>query len=283
MITCTQNEIPNEFLCPITLDIMRDPVICSDNFTYERSAILQIKNSISPLTRQPIDKNNLISNVKLKELIHNFCQENKIILSPLDQLYEPTFKLNVLKDISNDYNYFTASVFCYKNIIGLKIKGLFENQNEIRYIYNNFSTYSNKFNILCGIVGNICAFDVEFVATLNEDVDLNNEDIDLNIDYLEEDVLFEYNGILQKYCAITLLKQNDEITGFNVLNVFSSNEEIERYLNNASNNYNDIYIIEIGKWTPILRKSNLNLDLDNYAGQELNKYIGKYLKSLSVL
>ena len=51
-------NIPNEFLCPISLEIMRDPVICKDGHTYERAVILKWleTNSVSPLTRTPISK-----------------------------------------------------------------------------------------------------------------------------------------------------------------------------------------------------------------------------------
>ncbi|NBV88156.1 MAG: hypothetical protein EBR88_01365, partial [Betaproteobacteria bacterium] len=31
-------SVPNEFLCPITMMIMRDPVIISDGYSYERAA-----------------------------------------------------------------------------------------------------------------------------------------------------------------------------------------------------------------------------------------------------
>ena len=51
--------IPKEFLmCPITMDIMIDPVICDDGFTYEKKAILQIIDGKSPLTRQTINLKN---------------------------------------------------------------------------------------------------------------------------------------------------------------------------------------------------------------------------------
>ena len=36
-------EPPQEFLCPITLQVMRDPVVCPDGFTYEKSAVLEWK------------------------------------------------------------------------------------------------------------------------------------------------------------------------------------------------------------------------------------------------
>ena len=51
-----KEEVPDYFLCPITGDIMEDPVICIDGYTYERNAIekwLQ-NNHTSPMTRQSL-------------------------------------------------------------------------------------------------------------------------------------------------------------------------------------------------------------------------------------
>lgn len=67
---------PTEFICPITLNIMDDPVICEDGYTYEREAILRLPNSISPMTRQTINKNNLIPNRGLKDAIERFKSTN---------------------------------------------------------------------------------------------------------------------------------------------------------------------------------------------------------------
>jgi len=50
--------LPDEFLCPITFDKLRDPVVASDGNTYERHAIqavLQSPNPRSPLTREPLE------------------------------------------------------------------------------------------------------------------------------------------------------------------------------------------------------------------------------------
>jgi hypothetical protein len=67
--------IPNEYLCPLTLEIMIDPVLACDGHTYERDAILQIRGSLSPMTRQPIDKTNLIPNRALKNSILRYNEE----------------------------------------------------------------------------------------------------------------------------------------------------------------------------------------------------------------
>ena len=68
---------PEEFICPITLDIMSDPVLCEDGYTYERKAIMSIRNSLSPMTRQPIDIQKLLPNRALKDCIQRYKQSKK--------------------------------------------------------------------------------------------------------------------------------------------------------------------------------------------------------------
>jgi hypothetical protein len=65
-------QVPEQFVCPITLDIMKEPVICEDGNTYEKEAIMALKKPISPLTSQPINLKNLIPNRVLKELIQQY-------------------------------------------------------------------------------------------------------------------------------------------------------------------------------------------------------------------
>ena len=66
--------VPDEFLCPITLLLMNDPVIGSDGQTYERSAIMQWlrTNRQSPLTRQPMTIESLKPNYALKSAIARY-------------------------------------------------------------------------------------------------------------------------------------------------------------------------------------------------------------------
>jgi hypothetical protein len=68
---------PNEFLCPITLTLMHDPVIGPDGHSYERSAILQWlqTNPHSPLTRQPMTAQMLQTNYSLKTAIERYTHE----------------------------------------------------------------------------------------------------------------------------------------------------------------------------------------------------------------
>lgn len=66
--------VPDEYLCPITLLLMNDPVIGSDGQTYERFAITQWlrTNRQSPLTRQPMTIESLKPNYALKSAIARY-------------------------------------------------------------------------------------------------------------------------------------------------------------------------------------------------------------------
>lgn len=71
------SAIPKEFCCPITLDLMSDPVIVSTGQTYDRSSITQwldeghrtCPNSGLMIT----DTDTFVSNQALLNLIHNWC------------------------------------------------------------------------------------------------------------------------------------------------------------------------------------------------------------------
>jgi Mg-chelatase subunit ChlD len=76
--------IPSEWKCSITLEIMKEPVICSDGHTYEREAIEQwlITNNNSPMTRLPIDRYTLTPNIALRNLIQEGQNSTKITSIP---------------------------------------------------------------------------------------------------------------------------------------------------------------------------------------------------------
>jgi len=69
-------KIRDEFMCPITYELMREPVVASDGHTYEKSAIEKwLKtNHTSPRNGEPID-GQLIPNMNLKKLIQDIIQE----------------------------------------------------------------------------------------------------------------------------------------------------------------------------------------------------------------
>eukprot|EP00210_Caulerpa_lentillifera_P006973 g6668.t1 len=66
-----QTELDHCIICPITMEVMKDPVITADGHTYERRAIEQWlgRKRISPLTRQPMSSSALIPNMAMRHLI----------------------------------------------------------------------------------------------------------------------------------------------------------------------------------------------------------------------
>jgi len=72
---------PEDFLCPINLEIMRDPVIVATGQTYERVAIarwLEGGHDTCPKSGQKLPHLRLIPNYALKNLITQWCLENNV-------------------------------------------------------------------------------------------------------------------------------------------------------------------------------------------------------------
>uniref|UniRef100_A0A914UTW8 WD repeat, SAM and U-box domain-containing protein 1 n=1 Tax=Plectus sambesii TaxID=2011161 RepID=A0A914UTW8_9BILA len=66
------DEVPHEFRCPITHDVMLDPVIAADGYTYERRAItdwMRKGHRTSPMTNALLPHADLTPNRMLKMLI----------------------------------------------------------------------------------------------------------------------------------------------------------------------------------------------------------------------
>ena len=58
------------YCCPITQELMRDPVIDTEGNSYERAAIVKwlAKSPTSPLTRTRLTVDSLVSNLSLRDL-----------------------------------------------------------------------------------------------------------------------------------------------------------------------------------------------------------------------
>ena len=71
MKSSTKSDTETEdLICPITLQIFRDPVVAADGRTYERAAIVQwiAEHGTSPFIRQPLNVNELQADDYLKNL-----------------------------------------------------------------------------------------------------------------------------------------------------------------------------------------------------------------------
>ncbi|KAG2673499.1 hypothetical protein I3843_13G081800 [Carya illinoinensis] len=73
--------IPEDFRCPISLELMTDPVIVSTGQTYERSCIekwLDAGHGTCPKTQQTLSSTALTPNYVLRSLIAQWCETNGI-------------------------------------------------------------------------------------------------------------------------------------------------------------------------------------------------------------
>ncbi|KAI4330751.1 hypothetical protein MLD38_029008 [Melastoma candidum] len=89
LVAIKQTEIPSrvpippDFCCPLSLELMTDPVIVASGQTYERAFIrnwLDMGLTVCPKTRKPLAHTNLIPNYTVKALIANWCERNDVKL-----------------------------------------------------------------------------------------------------------------------------------------------------------------------------------------------------------
>lgn len=72
--------IPSHFRCPISLDLMKDPVTLSSGITYDRENIekwIEDGNQTCPVTNQVLTSFDQIPNHSIRKLIQDWCVENK--------------------------------------------------------------------------------------------------------------------------------------------------------------------------------------------------------------
>ena len=69
-----------QWVCPLTLEVFRDPVVAADGHTYERASIeswLAIKGT-SPLNGEPLKHCFVADNVAVRSMIEQWVEENHV-------------------------------------------------------------------------------------------------------------------------------------------------------------------------------------------------------------
>lgn len=80
------SEPPNSFICPITQEVMRDPVVCALGHSYERRAIERwlLDHDTSPKSNQVLPHKHLTPNLNLRQAIAELG--NSQTITPLPSL-----------------------------------------------------------------------------------------------------------------------------------------------------------------------------------------------------
>lgn len=85
--------IPADYFCPLSLNLMEDPVIVASGRTYERAYIrkwLEMGLTVCPITRQVLVHTSMIPNYTCRALISNWCETKKVELSHvMNSINEP--------------------------------------------------------------------------------------------------------------------------------------------------------------------------------------------------
>ncbi|KAI3472295.1 hypothetical protein Pfo_030119 [Paulownia fortunei] len=101
-------EVPAYFICPISLEIMKDPVTAISGITYDRESIehwlFKRNNTTCPVTKQPLPRDSdLTPNHTLRRLIQAWCSVNAT--NGIDRIPTPKaplskiYVINLIRDL----------------------------------------------------------------------------------------------------------------------------------------------------------------------------------------
>ena len=130
---------PNEHLCPITMSVMRDPVVAADGHSYERAAILEHfrtggASARSPITGAPLPNQSLFDNLALRTMIGDWRPGRQSEPSELDTRDARSIAQRVREEFNRNAPLLNAA------------KG----QNIVAFLGNTGSGKSTLINFLAG-------------------------------------------------------------------------------------------------------------------------------------
>lgn len=112
-------EVPSHFLCPISMQLMKDPVIVSTGITYDREHIekwlLTCKNKFCPVTKQALSEDtDPTPNHTLRRLIQSWCILNNFDRIPTPK--QPIDRSQMLKLLNEAKKSPQNRIECLKNL-----------------------------------------------------------------------------------------------------------------------------------------------------------------------
>uniref|UniRef100_A0A0C9S7I6 RING-type E3 ubiquitin transferase n=1 Tax=Wollemia nobilis TaxID=56998 RepID=A0A0C9S7I6_9CONI len=158
---------PDDFKCPISLELMSDPVILCTGQTYDRSSIqrwLEAGKRICPNTTMPLNDTKLIPNYALRSLISQWAQTHGVDLKrPAAALSPPGGRPNALghetlktlealvKTLANNRNRHNSSCISFVRDAVREIRTLAKQNRETRLRLVEAGTVAKMLPLLsCG-------------------------------------------------------------------------------------------------------------------------------------
>ncbi|XP_059316537.1 U-box domain-containing protein 18-like [Lycium ferocissimum] len=122
----------DDFRCPITLEIMSDPVTIASGHTYDRSSILRwfrAGNSTCPKTGERLTSIDLVPNLALKVLIKQYRSANGVLFVETARRNRDAFESAATSSVANEQAMKLLASF----LVGRLVAGTFEKQNKAAF------------------------------------------------------------------------------------------------------------------------------------------------------
>lgn len=122
----------DDFRCPITLEIMSDPVTIASGHTYDRSSIMKwfrAGNSTCPKTGERLTSIDLVPNLALKLLIKQYCSANGIPFVETGRRNRDAVKFVGSSSVANEQAMKLLASF----LVGRLVAGTMEQQNKAAF------------------------------------------------------------------------------------------------------------------------------------------------------
>ncbi|KAK7252030.1 hypothetical protein RIF29_35711 [Crotalaria pallida] len=179
-------QVPYHFRCPISLELMRDPVTVCTGQTYDRPSIeswVATGNSTCPVTRAPLTDFTFIPNHTLRRLIQDWCVANRAFgverIPTPKQPADPSLLRSLLNQSSSDSTPFHIRVAALR-----RLRNLARDSDKNRSLIAS----NNVQEFLLDII-----FNISYVASFNCE-DLNHEAL----------ALLVYFSLSETECAYVL-------------------------------------------------------------------------------
>lgn len=154
VISCLNSD---DFQCPISLEVMLDPVTIATGHTYDRSSILKwfkAGNSTCPKTGKKLICRDLVSNLAMKHLIRQYCLEGGVAMGETGRQNHHKRKTSVAGSLAAEGAIKMVAIF----INGKLLSGTNEEQKKAAYEIR-LLTKSSSFNRSClveaGVISNL--------------------------------------------------------------------------------------------------------------------------------